>query len=76
MNMRVERKKYLVDNFIEIYENAVPKNICKYFIDFFEKEYKLGNTRKGHMGLGNFNPSWKDCEDLNVLSDKYDTEKH
>lgn len=67
MHMRVERKKYLVDNFIEIYDNAVPKDICEYFIDFFEKEYKLGNTYKGRMGRGNYKPSWKDCEDLNLI---------
>ena len=50
MNMRVERKKYLVDNFIKIYPNAISDKVCKYFIDFFEKEDKLGHTESGRTG--------------------------
>ena len=36
--MRVGRKKYLMDNFIEIYEKALPVEICNSFISYFEKE--------------------------------------
>ncbi len=59
-----------MDNFIEIYEKAVSADICNYFIRFFEKQDKLGNTWPGTMGGGHVKKSWKNCTDLNVRRDE------
>jgi hypothetical protein len=70
-------------NFIEIYEKAVPKKICEYFITFFEKQDKLGNTWSGTMGGGHVKEEWKHCTDLNIRRDEnieeykaFDNPKH
>ena len=72
-----------MNNFIEIYEKAVPKKICEYFIKFFETQDKLGNTWAGTMGGGHVKKSWKNCTDLNIRRDEkvkeykaYDNPKH
>ena len=59
-----------MSNFIEIYEGAVSKKICDYFIDFFEAQDKLGNTWAGTMGGGHVKKSWKHCTDLNIRRDE------
>ena len=72
-----------MDNFIEIYEKAVPKKICEYFITFFDKQDKLGNTWPGTMGGGHVSKEWKHCTDLNIRRDEnvkeykaFDNPKH
>ena len=80
MNMRVERKKYLVDNFIKVYDNAVSPEVCKYFIDFFEKEDKLGHTEKGRTG-NKTNKKVIQCTGINikfngVKNEIYDLPEH
>lgn len=59
-----------MSNFIEIYEDAVPGEICEHFIRFFEAQDKLGNTWDGAMGGGHVQTSWKKCTDLNVRRDE------
>jgi len=67
-----KRKKYLVDNFIEIYDNAVPKEICEYLIKFFEQEDKKGHTHQGRLGgAGNLDLKRKDTQDLNPRKNRY-----
>ena len=66
INTMGERKKYLMDNFIEVYDGAVPKDICEYFIEFFDKEHELGNTKPGESGGNGVRIESKDCLDLNV----------
>ena len=55
------------DNFIKTYTNVIPKAVCEYFINFFEKEDKLGNTHAGVIGTQIKNTSFKDSQDLNLL---------
>ena len=57
-----------MDNFILIHSNAVPDEICEYFIDTFEKEDKSGNTFPGHVGMG-INKTLKDCTDCIIHRD-------
>ena len=59
-----------MDNFIEIYENAVPKKVCEYFIKFFEEQDRFGNTWAGTMGGGHVSKEWKNCTDLNIRRDE------
>ena len=51
-------------NFIEVHDNIVPKEICEYFIDFFEEQDKLGHTLHGQTGSG-YDTTKKDSQDLN-----------
>tara|TARA_Y100000593_G_C4214736_1_gene288655 strand:- start:154 stop:840 length:687 start_codon:yes stop_codon:yes gene_type:complete len=53
-------------NLIEIYNNAISKETCEYFMKFFDKQQELGNTHKGVVGSG-YKPESKDCDDLNIL---------
>ena len=53
------------DKFIKIYSKALPSDICKYFIDFFEKEHEKGNTWKGVAG-GGLKEKNKECTDLTL----------
>ena len=39
-----------MDDFIEIYENAVPEKVCEHFIKFFEEQDRFGKTWAGTMG--------------------------
>jgi hypothetical protein len=59
-----------MDDFIEIYENAVPKKVCEYFIKFFEEQDRSGNTWAGTMGGGHVSKEWKNCTDLNIRRDE------
>ena len=70
-----------MDNFIQIYENVISKELCEYFIDFFENEDKLGNTFQGTMGPNTKKLHWKDAQDLNIRINKskqklYDSPEH
>ena len=85
MNMRVERKKYLVDNFIRIYSKVVPKEVCEYFINFFDEQMKRGNTFGGTSSSGILKKHIKDAEDLTIRINRkisveeqkaYKTEEH
>ena len=63
-----------MDNFIEIYDNAVSAEICNYFIKLFEHQDSKGNTHIGQTGPGIKNKEWKDCTDLDlrkILLDKH-----
>ena len=59
-----------MDDFIEIYENAVPKKVCEHFIRFFEEQDRSGNTWAGTMGGGHVRKDWKHCSDLNLRRDE------
>tara|TARA_Y100001963_G_C6695350_1_gene406695 strand:+ start:89 stop:751 length:663 start_codon:yes stop_codon:yes gene_type:complete len=62
-----------VNNFIEIYEGAIPKRICEYFVDFFEKQDKLNNTFVGTTGSRTYTDI-KQCTDLNLRFPKVDAQ--
>ena len=71
-----------MNNFIEIYDNVLSKEICKYFISFFESEDRLEYTHHSTAGPKKLNI--KDAQDLNLRKpkshnknpEKYTTEKH
>ena len=65
MSITVKKRKYLADNFIQIYEKTISKEICEYFIDFFESEDRLGNTFAGSTA-GGVKKKDKDTDDLNL----------
>ena len=81
-NIMGKRKKYLMVNFIEKYDNTLPKEICEYFIDFFESEDALKYTH--HATAGPKEMNLKDAQDLNLRNpsptnsnpEKYTTKKH
>ena len=63
-------------NFIEIYENVIPKEICQYFINFFDTQHQLGNTHPGYTGSNSLiNKKLKDCMDLDVLNQQLNFHK-
>ena len=62
-------------NFIEIYENAIPKEICKYFIDFFNIQHELNETYQGGIGHGKIDIKRKNSTDLNLLHNKFTKDK-
>ena len=64
-NTKGERKKYLMDNFIKIYPNIIPNEICEYLIDFFNHQDFVGNTHEGKSG-GSVQKQIKDCTDLQI----------
>ena len=61
-----------MDNFIKLYDKAITKEMCKYFIDFFNSQKKRGNTYNPRTkSIPGWNPSSvkakleiKDSEDL------------
>jgi hypothetical protein len=56
-----------MDNFIKIYENALSNKLCKYFIDFFDEQEKLGKVWRGKTGTNKTsNKKVKDSIDLNL----------
>ena len=61
-----------MDNFIQIYPNVIPKEMCNYFINRFDEEDKMGKTYKGQAG-NSVKLNVKDCKDLTI---KYDEETH
>lgn len=61
-------------DFIHIYEEAISKKTCEYFIDFFEQEDKLGNTFSGHVSAGTVK-SIKDTTDLHLRKGSFDISK-
>ena len=64
-------------NFIEIYENVIPKEICKYLINFFNEQHQLNETYPGGFGRGRVDKTKKDCTDINALNKKYmEDEQH
>ena len=76
MSITEKKRKYLTDNFIQVYEGVISKETCEYFINFFEHQDKLGNTFPGYTG-GGLNKEVKDTDDLNLkygsktLDDRY-----
>ena len=55
------------NNLIEIHPEAVPKEVCEYFINFFEEQHKLGRTVAGGMGAKGQNTKLKNSIDLGLM---------
>ena len=63
-----------MDNFIQIYPNAIPKEICNYFINHFDEADEIGKTYPGHAGK-QIKPHIKDCQDLTLYYKEYENVK-
>lgn len=54
-----------MENLIEVYENALPDNICDEMVKTFKENMEF--SKPGGVGLGDINPDVKKSTDLNFL---------